>query len=131
MLYVNIDAKFNTGNIDKIITEFHGKGYEFTDHDLKTNSGIVTNIDIVIGTQYDHILPMREVVFGKADTRSCFKKTRIGVLLSGSVPNLQSFLQSRGSACRQKSLRTEKYFLKHVEATRNQFVFTIFRLIWN
>ena len=91
-----ITTKFNTGNIEQIVDSFKTKGYEFADIDLEKNTGIVKDIDIVLGTEYEHLLPTNDIVFGEGELQDCsyFKMSKIGVLLSGSVskliPNLEA-----------------------------------------
>ena len=60
------------------------------DADLKHTNGVIGKIDIILGTEYDHILPMVDVVFGdeEAQKYSCFKSSKLGVLLSGNISNV-------------------------------------------
>ena len=88
----NISTSFNTGNIKPILDTFWDKGYQFADCDLTNNTGNVADIDIMLGTEYSHILPTSDVVFGVKDNESFFKSSRIGVLLTGGVRKLQSNL---------------------------------------
>ena len=90
-----ISTKFDTGDIEKIISNFKNQGYRFADAELEVNMGVVKNIDIVLGTEYDHILPTTDIVFGDNDQnhQSLFKNSKIGVLLSGKVSKIIENLQ--------------------------------------
>ena len=84
-----IRTKFSTTNIDKVIKEFKNKGYNIADKDYNNDiPQIVDNIDVIFGTDSDHLLPMTYKTFGKSGNLSSFIDTPIGVIFSGSIDKM-------------------------------------------
>ena len=86
-----IKTKFTINNVDTNIAAFSEKGYELADRCL-SKSPVVDNIDMILGTDFGHILPMRYKVFGDSESKSCFIQTPVGVVLSGNVAAMMSNL---------------------------------------
>ena len=90
----NIRTKFYVKNIDKVVHQFICNGYKIADKWLLNNSNeMVTDIDIIIGTDDDDILPMTSRLFGSGDKPSSFLETEIGVVFSGNVDRMLDNLE--------------------------------------
>ena len=71
------------------MNEFTKKGYELADSDyLSKNSGQVDNIDLILGTDYDHVVPKTYHKFGDfndVNSLSTYIETPSGIMLSGNM----------------------------------------------
>ena len=60
-----IRTSFNVDGIGKIVSAFEDNGFRLADTSYSTStSGLVDNIDLVLGTDSDHMLPMSYKTFG-------------------------------------------------------------------
>ena len=88
----NIRTTFRVEGIGKIISDFEQKGFQMADAAYTdSTSGYVDNIDLVLGTDSDHMLPMAYRTFGdisNPDGMACFIETPIGVVLSGNMQKM-------------------------------------------
>ena len=87
-----IRTSFNVDGIGKIVSAFEDNGFRLADTSFSTStSGLVDNIDLVLGTDSDHMLPMTYKTFGdqfKPNELASFIETPIGVVLSGSMDKM-------------------------------------------
>ena len=90
-----IRTKFNITNLNRVITEFKNKGYKIADNDFNYNiTRIVDNIDLIFGTDSDHLLPMTYKTFGTPGNLSSYIETSIGVIFSGNIDKMIANLNS-------------------------------------
>ena len=103
-----IRTKFSVEGVGQIVESFESSGFKMADVNLtKTCSGIVENIDLILGTDADHILSMTYTTFGdpaKINDLSCYIDTPIGVVLSG---NRDKMLKNLKYICGKNSTSTE------------------------
>ena len=87
----SINTSFSSDNMLEVINLFEKKGYKLADTKLKacTASGIVNDIELILGSESSHILPSREIVFGESDP-SAYIETPVGVMLSGNYSKMLS-----------------------------------------
>ena len=84
-----IRASFSVGNVGRVVAAFKEKGYQLADTFYsETSTGIVNNLDIVLGADYDSVLPMQLITFGNSQPLSSFIETPIGVVLAGNVERM-------------------------------------------
>ena len=85
----SIDVSFNAGNIENLVEGFESKGYRLADQFISSKCpSVVDNINMILGTENDYILPLKYVTFGKGKTLSSYIDTPLGVMLSGRVDTL-------------------------------------------
>ena len=91
----DIRTRFKIDGMGEIISEFTEKGYDIADSEYITNnSGLVDNIDLVLGTDTDHMLSMQYRTFGDTpNTSASFIETPIGIVFSGSVRKMKDNLK--------------------------------------
>ena len=91
-----IRTKFNVDGVGEVVDAFLEKGYDIADSAYSpASSGFVDNIDLVLGSDADHMLPMTYCSFGDKediDNNSSYIDTPIGVIFSGSVQKLKENL---------------------------------------
>ena len=89
ILIDKIRTKFEVKGRHVVTNHFIRKGYIIADKWLINDfSGFVYNIRIVLGTDYDHLIPMSSKLFGDHLRPSSFLDTQIGVVFSGSVDRM-------------------------------------------
>ena len=92
----NIRTQFSTEGIKPVIDEFTSKGYALADENYShIHTDKVNNIDLIVGTDLDHILPISYVNFGdpnKPNTLSSYINSPVGVMFSGDVDKMRSNL---------------------------------------
>ena len=98
----SVRTKFSVDGLGPIIESFKSKGYKLADDNFsETTAGIVNNIDVILGTDGDHMLPLSYELYGdpvERDQMSCFISTPIGVILTGDVGRMRQnseFLPSK------------------------------------
>ena len=87
-----IRTRFKVDGVGKIVSDFKTKGYRVADtaYDSET-TGFVENIDIILGTDADHMLQMSYRNFGdnsNPNTMATFIDTPIGVIFSGNIDKM-------------------------------------------
>ena len=92
-----IRTRFNVDGIGEVVEAFSEKGYDIADSAYSpSTSGFVDNIDLVLGSDADHMLPLTYCSFGDKkdiDNNSSYIETPIGVIFSGSVQKLKENIQ--------------------------------------
>ena len=92
----SIRTEFEIDGLNSVVTKFVGNGYVIADKDYQeSESKVVDNIDLVLGTDLDHVLPMSYKLFGNPanpDSMSSYIETPIGVMFSGDVSKMQANL---------------------------------------
>ena len=88
----NIRTKFGVEGLGKVVSGFQERGYEIADKDYSSETGgVVENIDMILGTDCDHMVPLEYCVFGpesNLDSSSCFIETPLGIVFSGSIEKM-------------------------------------------
>ena len=84
-----IKTSFKVNNLSEIITNFENRGYDLADKQLHPDTSVVNNIQVILGSQSNHVFPCTDVVFGDEKTPSIFIKTPIGAMLSGGVDRMR------------------------------------------
>ena len=106
----DIKTKFPINGIGPIVSAFQQKGFKMADATFNGSSvGFVENIDLVLGTDSDHILPLRYRPFGNPvnpDDLSSFIDTPIGVILSVSVTKMLKNLEYLPEVDESKNFNT-------------------------
>ena len=91
-----IKTRFNANGVGEIVSSFVDKGYVMADKSFSpTTTGFIENIDIILGTDGEHMIPLKTCFFGNkndADSLSAYLDTPIGVILSGSTDKISSNL---------------------------------------
>ncbi len=89
----SINTKIKLSNLNKVVSKFKEKGYEFADKFLDVQSESIGNFDLILGTDDAHCLPVHEIVYGSSMSikASVFMNTNIGIMLEG---NLDRMLQN-------------------------------------
>ena len=87
-------TKFSTDGLSDVVSTFVQKGYSIADVNFYSDktSESVENIDIILGTDSDHMLAMTYETFGDVtniDEMSSFIQTPIGVIFSGNVTKMK------------------------------------------
>ena len=72
------------GKFAPIIKAFNKAGIELADKSL----GNSNNVDILLGVDAAHILPVHAFTFGENDNHSIVYHTRIGVMIAGNISRL-------------------------------------------
>ena len=92
-----ISTKFCADGIHDVISGFKEKGYTIADKGLEKNErNVVGDIDLILGTDADHMIQMKYEAFGDTsspNTMSSFISTPVGVVLSGNLNKMQSNLK--------------------------------------
>ena len=98
----NIRTKFSIAGLGKIVSEFVSQGFNLADNEYnKDSSGSVDNIDIILGTDTDHMIPMTYKTYGDVsdpDNLSSYIETPFGVIFSGDLSKMAKnlpFLQNK------------------------------------
>ena len=55
-------------------------------------TGKISNIGLVLGTDYDELIPMTTILFGKAGNQSSYIDTEVGVVIAGNVNRMMNNL---------------------------------------
>ena len=88
-----IRTSFSTKGMGEVARSFESKGYQIADPGyLVESEGEVCNIDMVLGTDGDHMLELKYHTFGQPgdpDTRSSYIDSTLGVIFSGSVAKMK------------------------------------------
>ena len=99
----NIKTKFSAIKLETVVDAFKENGYKIADENFSSgNFREINNLDLVIGTDADHILPMKYVTFGNTNDPnglSSFIDSSIGVIFSGNVEKMVNnlrFLPKKG-----------------------------------
>ena len=87
-----IPTNFNAHGIGKVVDAFRSLGYKLADKDYESGeSETVTNIDFILGSDGDHILPITNIIYGdptNTNANSCFFKSPAGAIFTGRVSNM-------------------------------------------
>lgn len=84
-----IRTNISVNNIDVVVKNFVSKGYKLADEWLQNSSvNTLTNIDIMLGTNDEYILPFVYELFGNTSQKSNYISTSIGVVLSGNLEQM-------------------------------------------
>ena len=84
----HIRTKFDATGIDTVIKEFKRNKYEIADKQYIENRYLVDNIDIILGTDFDPILPMKYISYGDHLNPSSYIASPVGVIFSGKLDNM-------------------------------------------
>ena len=88
-----IRTKFNVSGIHKVVEKFVQKGYKIADENfLNNNENIVNNIDMILGSDVDHLLPLNYKTYGPKNDLSSFISSPAGVIFSGDISKMFSNL---------------------------------------
>ena len=79
-----IRTRFSVTNIHKVMNTFKRKGYRMADPDL-ASLAVVSDIEVILGTCDDDLLPMQHVTFGSGDRKSSYISTELGAIMAGSI----------------------------------------------
>ena len=92
-----IRTEFAVDQFQSVVSGFISKKYRIADTDyLDSKVRNVCNIDLIVGTDLDHVLPMTYKLFGNdscPDSMSCYIETPIGVMFSGDVAKMRANLK--------------------------------------
>ena len=87
-----IRTNFRVDGIGEVVAAFEQSGYTLADTSYSSGtSGIVNDIDLILGTDADHMLPISYRTYGNASNPDCmssFIETPIGIVLSGSMQKM-------------------------------------------
>ena len=87
-----IRTNFSVQGIESVVDSMAKKGYDIADKNYKLGmKEHIGNIDVILGSDADHMITMNSVVFGdssRPESNSCFYNTECGVVLSGRVQNM-------------------------------------------
>jgi hypothetical protein len=83
-----IKTKLNIEGLGKIVTSFRDKGLMLADSYLTGDSDEINDIEIIMGSNYSHLLPENQTTFGKFND-SVYSNTSVGVLLMGDIDNMK------------------------------------------
>ena len=88
----DIPTEFSIGGIGTVVLASQQNGFNVADNNFdSTSSGFVEKIELILGTDADHILPMSYRTFGnplEPNTLSSFIDTPIGVIFSGNISKM-------------------------------------------
>lgn len=76
------------GNFAKVINAFSDAGIALADRLL----GKTSDVDVLLGVDGAHVLPVHSCAFGKSRKRSAAYHTCLGVMIAGNLDNLQNNL---------------------------------------
>ena len=85
-----IRTQFNAKGLDTVVKSFVNRGYNIADKQYLEDMFHVNNIDLIIGTDFDPILPMQYKSFGHGPQQSSYIESPIGVIFSGQLDNMIS-----------------------------------------
>ena len=92
-----IRTQFCIDGIGQVVSTFLDKGYKIADNTYdKTSAGVYKNIDLVLGTDADHMLPLHYFTFGdpnNIDKNASYIDTPLGVIFSGNIEKMLKCLQ--------------------------------------
>ena len=92
-----IKTQFRVDGIQNVVSNFKNKGFNIADSQLEQKDcKLVGDIDLVLGTDADHMLTMNYRTFGnpeKPNSMSSFIETPIGVIFSGDLDKMKNNLQ--------------------------------------
>ena len=99
-----INTKLVLPGLNIIVTDFVRKGYDLADQCLMEDSetDIISNIKLILGTDSDHCMPLNTVLFGEP-TPSIYLESPKGIMLSGNVERMLqnlSFLPDKAKPIR-------------------------------
>ena len=81
-----INTQFSVNGISSVAAAFQSAGYRLADGAfVNSNSTKVTNLDLILGTDADYMLPMTYISFGHKSPKASFISSPIGVIFSGSI----------------------------------------------
>ena len=106
-------TKFSIDGLNDVVSSFVKKGYSIADANFFSDktSEYVENIDMILGTDSDHMLPMAYETFGDGSNineMSSFIQTPIGVIFSGNLNKMKRnlpFLPNKITENKSSSLR--------------------------
>ena len=121
----NIRTQFNVDGMGKLVSGFSAKGYDIADRDYNCGtSGALDNIDMVLGTDTDHMLGMQYHTFGDPhdiDNNSSYIDSSIGVIFSGNIEKMLAnlcFLPSNSIEVCCNSITTNyPFILNEIESS--------------
>lgn len=84
-----LTTKFKIDGLQNVVNKFRACGYDVADNNYNhITSNIVDNIDIVLGSDENQIIPITTVCFGSLHPQSSFYNTPIGVIFTGSIARM-------------------------------------------
>jgi hypothetical protein len=84
-----IRINLEISRLKDVVESFLQKGYLLADKFLHNcQSGMIGNVDLILGTDSDHVLDMTYKKFGDCSIKSCYIETPIGVILTGNVSRM-------------------------------------------
>ena len=78
-----ISTEFRINNLKYIMDSFASRGYIFADKLLDASKNRVSNINMILGSESNHILPSSDTLFGDLSSPSVIIETPIGIMLTG------------------------------------------------
>ena len=89
----NIRTNFCAKNVKDVARSFSQKGFQLADRWLINNTGdVITDIQVVLGSEDDDVLPMTPVLFGESARKSSYMETSAGIVLSGNIDRIMENL---------------------------------------
>ena len=83
-----ISTILNVPGLSMVAKQFVNRGLCLADESLVNGGDVIENIGMVLGSNADHILPARTIVFGDKSLSS-YHETPLGVMLIGSLETLK------------------------------------------
>ena len=79
-------------DLNSVTGKFAAKNFVFADKGIMAETDHISDIEMILGSNYFHLLPERDVVYGNDENPSMYSETPIGVVLYGEIkqiiPNL-------------------------------------------
>ena len=92
-----IRTEFNVDGMGEIFSGFSQKGYQIADKEYSAETtGKVDLLDIIFGSDTDHMFPMKFCTFGNpndVNSNSSFIETPLGVIFSGNIRKMKNNLK--------------------------------------
>ena len=89
-----IEVNFKIPDLQTIAKKFRNKGYHLADEGfIYSRSGMVNDVQLILGNDNDHVLPMKYVEFGYTNPPAGFMETHAGIILSGSSQMMRRNLE--------------------------------------
>lgn len=101
ILIDDIASSMSLPGLKKIVAGFTEKGYNLSDSFLLDGDDSIGNFDILLGMSYNYCLPEKTILFG-SDPPSTFSETPSGIMIMGSIPNLERNIKCLPDCSKQK-----------------------------
>lgn len=83
----DISINLNVPKLGDVVDCFLKNNFKLADNYLDVNSHKINNVDFILGSEFGHILPGSDIVFGRRND-CMYVNTELGVMLCGSVQKL-------------------------------------------